>query len=471
MTHRLNAVSETCPDEETKLDFLRQMKDFRNMFSMFINHTTKPIDWDKINPPPPDMIVPHEDIKANLSLEETRDLLSKLVVIKLNGGLGTSMGCTGPKSVIEVHSGFSFLDLTVRQIEHLNKSYGVNVPLVLMNSFNTDEETAKILQKYKNSHVTILTFNQNRFPRIYKDSLEPACTEFDGDLGEWYPPGHGDVYQSFYNSACFSKLQKEGKEYIFFSNIDNLGATVDVDILNHMVQSDSEFIMEVTDKTRSDVKGGTLIQYEGKCKLLEIAQVPPGHVEEFKSIKKFKIFNTNNMWVRLSAIKDKVESKVLNTMDIITNYKDYNGRSVIQLERAAGAAIEYFRGSYGVNVPRSRFLPVKSTSDLFVVQSNIYTLSAGTLIMNPKRPFSTIPLIKLGDSFKNVSDYQRRFSKIPNLLELDHLTVSGDVTFGSNVTLAGTVIIVANFGQRIDIPSGSVLENKVVSGNLRILDH
>ena len=228
MTHRLNAVSETCPDEETKLDFLRQMKDFRNMFSMFINHTTKPIDWDKINPPPPDMIVPHEDIKANLSLEETRDLLSKLVVIKLNGGLGTSMGCTGPKSVIEVHSGFSFLDLTVRQIEHLNKSYGVNVPLVLMNSFNTDEETAKILQKYKNSHVTILTFNQNRFPRIYKDSLEPACTEFDGDLGEWYPPGHGDVYQSFYNSACFSKLQKEGKEYIFFSNIDNLGATVDV---------------------------------------------------------------------------------------------------------------------------------------------------------------------------------------------------------------------------------------------------
>jgi len=393
------------------------------------------------------------------------------VVIKLNGGLGTSMGCTGPKSVIEVHSGFSFLDLTVRQIEHLNKSYGVNVPLVLMNSFNTDEETAKILQKYKNSHVTILTFNQNRFPRIYKDSLEPACTEFDGDLGEWYPPGHGDVYQSFYNSECFAKLQKEGKEYIFFSNIDNLGATVDVDILNHMVKSDSEFIMEVTDKTRSDVKGGTLIQYEGKAKLLEIAQVPSAHVEEFKSIKKFKIFNTNNMWVRLSAIKDKVESKVLNTMDIITNYKDYNGRSVIQLERAAGAAMEYFRGAYGVNVPRSRFLPVKSTSDLFVVQSNIYTLSAGTLIMNPKRPFSTIPLIKLGDSFKNVSDYQRRFSKIPNLLELDHLTVSGDVTFGSNVTLAGTVIIVANFGQRIDIPSGSVLENKVVSGNLRILDH
>jgi UTP--glucose-1-phosphate uridylyltransferase len=101
----------------------------------------------------------------------------------------------------------------------------------------------------------------------------------------------------------------------------------------------------------------------------------------------------------------------------------------------------------------------------------MYTLSAGALTMNSKRPFTTIPLVKLGDSFKKVSDYMSRFSNIPNILELDHLTVSGDVTFGSNVVLRGTVIIVANHGERIDIPSGSILENKVVSGNLRILDH
>jgi UTP--glucose-1-phosphate uridylyltransferase len=56
-------------------------------------------------------------------------------------------------------------------------------------------------------------------------------------------------------------------------------------------------------------------------------------------------------------------------------------------------------------------------------------------------------------------------------MELDHLTVTGDVTFGKDVTLKGTVIIVANHGSRIDIPSGSVLEDKVVTGNLRILDH
>jgi len=56
-----------------------------------------------------------------------------------------------------------------------------------------------------------------------------------------------------------------------------------------MKANNIDFAMEVTDKTRSDVKGGTLIEYEGKAKLFEIAQCPPSHVEEFKSIKKFKV--------------------------------------------------------------------------------------------------------------------------------------------------------------------------------------
>jgi len=70
-----------------------------------------------------------------------------------------------------------------------------------------------------------------------------------------------------------------------------------------------------------------------------------------------------------------------------------------------------------------------------------------------------------------VQEYVTRFESIPDMLELDHLTVSGDVTFGKNVSLKGTVIIIANHGDRIDIPAGSMLENKIVSGNLRILDH
>jgi len=398
--------------------------------------------------------------------------LDKLVVLKLNGGLGTTMGCVGPKSAIEVHSKHTFLDLIVQQITHLNKEYQAKVPLVLMNSFNTHTMTQAILRKYEaNEHVTIETFNQSRYPRVLKDSLLPLPEDINGKADEWYPPGHGDVFPALVNSGLVDKFLAEGKEYIFISNVDNLGATVDVNILKHMVESNNEFIMEVTDKTRADIKGGTLIDYEGKPKLLEIAQVPENKVDEFKSIKKFKIFNTNNLWIRLDAIKRLIDSKVLEDMDIIQNQKSVNGASVIQLERAAGAAMQYFQQAQGVNVPRSRFLPVKSCSDLFVVQSNLYSLSNGSLVMNPARQFTTVPFVKLGEHFNKVDQYKKRFKGIPDMLELDHLTVSGDVTFGAGVALAGTVIIVANHGSRIDIPDGAVLENKVVSGNLRILDH
>jgi UTP--glucose-1-phosphate uridylyltransferase len=141
------------------------------------------------------------------------------------------------------------------------------------------------------------------------------------------------------------------------------------------------------------------------------------------------------------------------------------------LETAAGAAIKNFKGACGINVPRSRFLPVKKTQDLLLVMSNLYDLSDGHLTLSTKRSFPTTPLVKLGSSFDKVQEFLKRFPGIPDLLELDHLTVSGDVNFGRNVSVKGTVIIIANHGDRIDIPQGAILENKIVSGNLRILDH
>jgi len=340
-----------------------------------------------------------------------------------------------------------------------------------MNSFNTHDDTMAILRKYSTSHVRIENFNQSRYPRILKDTLTPMPTSFSGKLEEWYPPGHGDIFQALYDSGLLDQLLAQGKEYVFISNIDNLAATVNFDILEHMADSGSEYIMEVTDKTRADIKGGTLIEYGGQIRLLEIAQVPSHHVEDFKSIKKFKIFNTNNIWVSLPAIKRIVESGVLRDMDVIMNPKKVNGRNVIQLETAVGSAIRFFKNAHGINVPRDRFLPVKSTSDLLAIQSDLYTLLHGTLVMNPARPFGSTPIVKLGSSFKEVQAYQDRFLSVPNLLELDQLTVSGDVYFGAKVTLKGTVIIVANHGARIDIPSGSILENKVVTGELHIVEH
>lgn len=460
--------------EVSKKDF----EGFRKLFHRFLQVKGPSVEWSKINRPPEDSIQPYDKIKAKGLPDNIADSLNKLVVVKLNGGLGTSMGCKGPKSLISVRNENTFLDLTVQQIEHLNKTYNADVPLVLMNSFNTDEDTKKILQKYTHHRVKIHTFNQSRYPRINKESLLPVANDMamTGENADvWYPPGHGDIYASFYNSGLLEQLIAEGKEYIFVSNIDNLGATVDLYILNHLVSQPNgkrcEFIMEVTDKTRADVKGGTLIQYDGKLRLLEIAQVPKAHVDEFKSVTKFKIFNTNNLWISLSAIKRLQEQNAMD-LEIIVNPKTLDGGlNVIQLETAVGAAIKCFDNALGINVPRSRFLPVKTTSDLLLVMSNLYSLEAGSLTMSERREFPTTPHVKLGSSFTKVQEYVTRFESIPDMLELDHLTVSGDVTFGKHVSLKGTVIIIANHGDRIDIPAGSMLENKIVSGNLRILDH
>lgn len=371
-------------------------------------------------------------------------MLNKLVVVKLNGGLGTSMGCHGPKSVIPVRSDLTFLDLTVQQIESLNKTYNTTVPLVLMNSFNTDEDTEKIVRKYKGFQVKIYTFNQSCFPRISRDSLLPVAKDFDvdKDIDAWYPPGHGDFYESFQNSGLLRQFIEEGRQYLFLSNIDNLGATVDLNILNMLLGDKSnerkpiEFVMEVTDKTRADVKGGTLIQYENKLRLLEIAQVPAEHVDDFKSVKTFKFFNTNNIWAKLDSIEHVLNEHILNMEIIINNKTLDNGVRVIQLETAVGAAMKCFDSGIGINVPRSRFLPVKKTSDLLLVMSNLYSLKGGSLVMSPQRMFPTTPLVKLGENhFSKVKEFLGRFANIPDLIELDHLTVSGDVTFGRGVSL------------------------------------
>ena len=199
----------------------------------------------------------------------------------------------------------------------------------------------------------------------------------------------------------------QGRRCCFISNIDNLGATVDFAILKKFIEEENEFLMEVTEKTKADVKGGNLVQYEGRLTLLEAAQVPKEHEEEFKSIKKFDVFNTNNLWISLDAIKRVLDQNTLD-MEVIVNHKVLDGgNNIIQLETAVGAAMKCFSMSKGIKVPRSRFLPVKKTSDLLLIMSNLYTLNNGSLTMSPERMFQTTPLVKLGDE---------SFSKVCNIL-------------------------------------------------------
>eukprot|EP00249_Psilotum_nudum_P015613 c25427_g1_i1 orf=65-1513(+) len=436
---------------------------FLKLVGRYISGDVEQIEWEKIQPPTDEVVIPYADLPP-LSNDpaETKNLLDKLAVLKLNGGLGTTMGCTGPKSVIEVRNGQTFLDLIVKQIESLNSKFDANVPLILMNSFNTHEDTIEIVRKYEQSKLDLIIFNQSQYPRLVAEDMMPWPSKGQTDKSGWYPPGHGDVFASLLNSGKLDELIAKGKEYVFIANADNLGATADLKILNYLVNNQNEYCMEVTPKTLADVKGGTLISYEGRLQLLEIAQVPNEHVNEFKSIDKFKIFNTNNLWANLKAIKRLVEADALH-MEIIPNPKDVDGVKVLQLETAAGAAIRFFDHAIGVNVPRSRFLPVKATSDLLLVQSDLYTVEDGFVIRNPARIKGENPSVDLSSEFKKVGDFLKRFRSIPSILHLDGLKISGDVWFGSDIILKGKVVIEGEKGEKLVIPDNVTIENKLVT--------
>ena len=174
----------------------------RKLISMFKsaflpNNTEKlDIDWSKVIPLTNESMVSYETLPE---VENPQEILNKLVVIKLNGGLGTTMGCTFPKSLIEVRNGKTFFDFVVEQIKYFNHEYNVNIPLVLMNSFNTEKQMEPVLAKVEG--LEVLTYNQNKFPRIYEDTYEPVPKKADDPISMWNPPGHADVYHCLEDSG------------------------------------------------------------------------------------------------------------------------------------------------------------------------------------------------------------------------------------------------------------------------------
>lgn len=191
-------------------EYTNDFEGFKKLFSRFISGTGPSLVWEKIDPLPAEAVIDYSSLSAAENDDQIRSYLDKLVVVKLNGGLGTSMGCVGPKSLIPVRSDLTFLDLTVQNIEHLNKRYKVDVPLVLMNSFTTDEDTQKVVRKYRGFNVKIRTFTQSRYPRLNKETMLPVATSINGDTEAWYPPGHGDFYNSFARCGLLDEFLNQG---------------------------------------------------------------------------------------------------------------------------------------------------------------------------------------------------------------------------------------------------------------------
>ncbi len=378
------------------------------------------------------------------------ELLQQTVIIKLNGGLGTGMGLEKAKSLLPVREGMSFLDLTAKQILHLRGTTGTPFPrFLLMNSFSTSEDSRQALS----AHPALgdpagLEFLQNRVPKVLVDSLLPAAWPQQRNL-EWCPPGHGDIYPSLAGSGCLAQLLAQGVKYAFVSNSDNLGADLCPRLLSWFAESEAPFAMEVTRRTAMDRKGGHLARRkeDGRLVLRESAQCAAEDQAAFEDISRHRYFNTNNLWLRLDKLQVALEaSGGAIPLPMIRNAKTIDPRdakspAVYQLETAMGAAIECFPGAQAIEVPRTRFAPVKTTADLVIVRSDACQLTPDFRIQLATSRAGVPPVVELDKNRHKLVDGLDELMPygVPSLSEATSLKISGRIAFGADVIVKGNV--------------------------------
>jgi UTP--glucose-1-phosphate uridylyltransferase len=400
--------------------------------------------------------------------EEGCQATKETVIVKLNGGLGTGMGLSKAKSLIEVKDGLNFLDIIARQILSRRKKYGVDIPLVLMNSFKTDEDSKRFLHRYPDLTSDIPpSFLQHKFPKILKEDLGPGNWPADPDC-EWNPPGHGDIYLALITSGMLDGLLGKGYKYAFISNSDNLGGILDEAILGYLASNNFPFMLEVADRTEADTKGGHLARLRRTNGLIirEIAQCPEEEIEEFQDITVYRYFNTNNIWVNLLFLKEELK-KAGNILElpVIINPKridprDNSSPEVYQIETAMGSAISVFERATAIRVPRTRFAPVKKCQDLLALWSDCYLMNEDSrIIQNPDRRFGPIKIDLDNRYYKSIDQLKERFAYgTPSLVGCRSLRIEGNVHFGRGIVIKGDVNIIGPSSSKVSIPDGAVID-------------
>jgi UTP--glucose-1-phosphate uridylyltransferase len=391
--------------------------------------------------------IDHADA-ISLSDEACREAAAVTAVIKLNGGLGTSMGLDRAKTLLPVRPDLSFLDVIAGQVLHLREQLGVTMPLLFMNSFRTRDDTLAALAKYDDLAVEGLPidFLQNREPKLRADDLTPVDWPADPAL-EWCPPGHGDLYTALEVSGILDALIDAGYRYATVSNADNLGAAPDPAMMGWFAASGAPYAAEVCRRTPADVKGGHIVvrKSDGRLVLRETAQTPDEDAEAAADPQKHRYFHTNNLWFDLRVMKQTLQARdgILG-LPLIRNAKtvdptDKTSTPVVQIESAMGAAVEVFDGATAIEVDRSRFLPVKTTNDLLLLRSDVYGVGEDFRL---RSQVGSAPLVDLDRRFfATIADFDARLPSPPSLVEARSLTVRGDWRFGRNVTVTGDVTL------------------------------
>jgi UDP-N-acetylglucosamine pyrophosphorylase len=406
-----------------------------------------------------------------VSRESSHDpaLLSQTVIVKLNGGLGTSMGLERAKSLLRVKNDLTFLDFIAKQVLHMRERYQVRLHFLLMNSFSTSWDTIEFLKRYPElGDPSSLELMQSQAPKVDAGSLRPVSWPENPQL-EWCPPGHGDFYPSLVESGWLDRLLKEGAKYLFISNSDNLGANLDLALLDYFAKSAKPFLMEVAERTTADRKGGHLARRGTTLLLRESAQCPEADEAAFQDIERHRFFNTNNLWIRLDALRELLRQRGgFVPLPLIKNSKtvdprEANSPRVVQLETAMGAAIECFANAGAIVVPRNRFTPVKTTADLFALRSDAYQLTEDWRIVLTTANGSQPPALDLdAKHYKLVDQLDEKLSDgVPSLRQCRELVVRGPVWFSSKISFRGKVKVTNASADRRSLAPGEYADTEV----------
>jgi UTP--glucose-1-phosphate uridylyltransferase len=372
-----------------------------------------------------------------------RQCLAQSIVIKLNGGLGTSMGLQKAKSLLPVKNGLSFLEIIIQQTLHQKNR------LLLMNSFHTHAESLEVLLRYSDLKSDLPSdLVQHKIPKILQKNFTPATSP--NPTLNWCPPGHGNIFVSMYSSGLLKLLLAKNYRYAFISNSDNLGAVMDPLILGYFAKEEIPCLAEVAQRTEMDQKGGHLARRkDGLLIFREVAQCHPDDLTTFQDIKRYPYFNTNNLWINLPALQKLLDqNQGVLKLPLIRNYKhldpcDPESPPVLQLETAMSCIIEHFPGSRAILVPRTRFLPVKTTDELLIVGSDLFQLTDDFLLspVAGRNP-GDISVQLDPQYFRRIDDFNQRFAEgLPSLKDCTRLEVSGDVRFSRSVRIVGKVSI------------------------------
>ncbi|KAH7481769.1 hypothetical protein KRP22_015080 [Phytophthora ramorum] len=447
------------------------IKAFEYSYEALVSGETGMIAEDSIKPSDD---LPYLENKAGSIRESVKAdpaLLKETVVLKLNGGLGTSMGLDKAKSLLTVKGDDTFLDIMAKQVTELRSAHKSNVRFVLMNSFSTSADTLEYLQKYPELvEDEALELLQNKVPKVNAATMEPA-TYASNPSKEWCPPGHGDLYASLAGSGKLDKLVADGVKYMFVSNSDNLGATLDLDLLTYFAESGKPFLMECCERTENDKKGGHLAERtaDGRLILRESAQCADEDEKEFQNITKHRYFNTNNLWIRLDKLQEELKKQGgVIRLPMIKNSKtvdpkDSSSTPVFQLETAMGAAIECFDGAGAVCVPRTRFAPVKKCDDLILLRSDAYVITEDYRpIIAPERE-GVAPIVSLDSkNFKLVQQLEAAVrGNVPSLIKCDRLKITGNVGFAPGVVFEGSVEVVNKSSEQKTVLAGTYKDTTV----------